>query len=37
VEGKGHLYRIVEGEPEVKNPLGKPRHRWEDNIKVSIK
>jgi len=24
------------GEPEVKRPLGRPRHRWEDNIKVDL-
>jgi hypothetical protein len=23
--------------PEGKRPLGKPRHRWEDNIKMDIK
>ena len=24
------------GEPEGKRPLGRPRHRWEDNIKMDI-
>jgi hypothetical protein len=24
------------GKPEGNKPLGKPRHRWEDNIKVDI-
>jgi len=24
------------GEPEGKRPLGRPRHRWEDNIKVDL-
>ena len=24
------------GKPEGKRPLGKPRHRWEDNIKVDL-
>jgi hypothetical protein len=23
--------------PEVKIPLGRPRHRWEDNIKMGLK
>jgi hypothetical protein len=25
------------GRPEGKRPLGRPRHRWEDNIKMDIK
>ena len=24
------------GKPEGKRPLGKPRHRWEDNIKMDL-
>jgi hypothetical protein len=24
------------GKPEGKRPLGRPRHRWEDNIKMNI-
>jgi hypothetical protein len=24
------------GEPEGKRPLGRPRHRWEDNMKVDL-
>ena len=27
------VYRVVVGKPEGKKPLGRPRHRWEDNIK----
>jgi len=27
-------YRILVGKPKGKRPLVKPRHRWEDNIKV---
>jgi len=34
-EGKG-VYRILVGEPEVKRPLGRPRHRWVDNIKMNL-
>jgi len=30
-------YRVLVGKPERKRPLGKPRHRWEDNIKTSLK
>jgi hypothetical protein len=25
------------GRPEVKRPLGRPRHRWKDNIKMDLK
>jgi len=27
-------YRVLVGKPERKRPLGRPRHRWEDNIKI---
>jgi len=26
------IYRALVGKPEGKRPLGRPRHRWEDNI-----
>jgi hypothetical protein len=29
--------RIVVGKPEGKRPLGRPRHKWEDNIKIDIR
>ena len=28
--------RVLVGKPEGKSPLGKPRHRWEDNIKMDL-
>jgi hypothetical protein len=28
---------ILVGNPEGKRPLGKTRHRWEDNIKIYVK
>jgi len=31
------LYRVLVGKPEGKRPLGKPRHRWEYNIKTDIR
>ena len=34
-ESRG-VYRVFVGEPEGKRPLGRPRRRWEDNIKVDI-
>ena len=30
----GGVHRILVGKPEGKRPLGRPRHRWEDNIKM---
>jgi len=31
------VYRALEGKPEGKRPLGRPRRRWEDNIKLDLK
>jgi len=31
------LYRVLVGKPEGKRPLGRHRHRWEDNIKINLK
>jgi hypothetical protein len=30
-------YNILVGRPEGRRPLGRPRHRWEDNIKIDIR
>ena len=30
------VYRVLVGKPEVKRPLGRPRLRWEDNIKMDL-
>jgi 3-oxoacyl-ACP reductase-like protein len=30
------VYRVLVGKPEVKRPLGRPRHRWEDNIRMDL-
>jgi hypothetical protein len=34
-EGRG-VYRILAGKPEGKRPVGRPRRRWEDNIKLDL-
>ena len=34
--GKIHAYRILVAQPEEKGPLGRPRHRWDDNIIVGL-
>jgi hypothetical protein len=30
------VHRVLVGKPEVKRPLGRPRRRWDDNIKVDL-
>ena len=35
VEWRG-LYRVLVGKPGGKRPQGRPRHRWEDNIKMDL-
>jgi hypothetical protein len=31
-----NAYKILVGKPEEKRPLGRPRRRWEDNIKMDF-
>ena len=31
------MYRVLAGKPEVKRQLGRPKFRWEDNIKMDLK
>jgi hypothetical protein len=33
---KRGAYRILLGRPEGRQPLGRPRYRWEDNIKMDL-
>jgi hypothetical protein len=35
--GKRNAYRILVGKPEGRRPLGRPRDRWVDNIKMDLK
>jgi hypothetical protein len=35
-EGRG-VYRVLVGEPQGRRPLGRPRHRWEDNVKLDVR
>jgi hypothetical protein len=30
------VHRVLVGKPEEKRPLGRPRRRWEDNIKMHL-
>ena len=34
-EGRG-VHKVMVRKPEGKRPLGKPRRRWEDNIKMDL-
>jgi hypothetical protein len=36
VEGRG-VYRVLVGRLEGKRPLGRPRRRWENNIKLDVR
>jgi hypothetical protein len=35
-EGRG-VYRVLVGRSKGKRPLGRPRYRWEDNIKLDLR
>jgi hypothetical protein len=32
-----NAHRVLAGKPEGKRPLGRPRQRWKDNIKMGLK
>jgi hypothetical protein len=32
-----HICRILVGKPKGKRPLGRPRRRWEDNIRIDLR
>jgi hypothetical protein len=34
---KRNAYRILVGKPDGKRPLGRPRRRWEDKIKMDLR
>jgi hypothetical protein len=31
------VYKVLVGNPEGKRPLGRPRHRWEDGIRMDLR
>jgi hypothetical protein len=35
-EGRG-VYRVLIGRSNSNRPLGRPKHRWEDNIKLDLR
>jgi len=36
MKDRSGVYRVLVGKPEGKRPLGRPRPRWEDNIKMDL-
>jgi hypothetical protein len=34
--GKMNAFIILVGKPERKKPLGRPRHKWEDNVEMDL-
>jgi hypothetical protein len=34
---KRNVYRILVGRPEAKRPIGRPRRRWQDNIRMDLR
>jgi hypothetical protein len=37
MQEKRNAYTILVGKLEGKSPLGRPRHKWEDNIKINLR
>jgi hypothetical protein len=37
IHGEKNSYWFFVGKPEWKRPLGRPRRRWEDNIKIDLR
>jgi hypothetical protein len=37
MEEERNVYRILMGKPEGKRPVGRPRRRWEDGIRMDLR
>jgi hypothetical protein len=37
MEEERKVYEVLVGKPEKKRPLGRPRHRWEDGIRMDLR
>jgi hypothetical protein len=35
--GRDEAYKILVGGPEEKRPLGRPRDRWDDNMRMDLR
>ena len=36
MEKRRGVHRVLVGKPQGKSPLGRPRRRWEDNVKMEL-
>ena len=37
MENGRNAFKMLTGKPTGKRPLGRPRHRWEDNVRMDLK
>jgi hypothetical protein len=37
VEEERKVYKVLVGKPKGKRPLGRPRHKWEDGIRLDLR
>jgi hypothetical protein len=37
MEEERTMYKVLMGKPEGKTPLGKPRRRWDDGIRINLR
>jgi hypothetical protein len=37
MEEERKVYKVLVGKPEVKRPLGRPRRRWEDGMRMNLR
>jgi hypothetical protein len=37
IRNSGKVYRVLVGKPGGKRPLGRPRHRWKDGIRMDFR
>jgi hypothetical protein len=37
MEGMRNAYKVLVGKPEGERPVGRPRCRWEDNIRIDLR
>jgi hypothetical protein len=37
MEGERKVYKVLVGKPEGKRPLGRPRRRWEDVVRIDLR
>jgi hypothetical protein len=35
--GERNVYRVFSGKPEGKRPLGRPRRKWEDRVRIDLR